>query len=223
MTEQRFQHALELARQQFKQEPTSANRLLLFNAALGRARQLRQQGTTREAAAVLRAQLDGGGLTDGMKPPLAEELALCGEAQAALNLVGAGDQQMLDRILAALADVAVRQQKAGRSLLPESLRPDLDRVASAVAHLEAGRDDVARDALGSIGLRSPFLEWKLFLRGLQAYYHNDDARAIENWQRLKPERTPARLAAPLRFQIDRAFQVAQPPPTQHLLQRQLTR
>src|SRR5262245_42314589 len=200
MAEQRFQHALELARQEFKHAPTPANRQLLFDAALGRARQLREKGATREAAAVLRAQLDGTGLPDALKPQLVEELALCGEAQAALGLVGAGDQQMLDRILAALADVAVRQQKVGRSLLPESLRPDFDRILTAFEQLEAGRDDAVRDALQLIGLRSPFLEWKLFLRGLQAYYQNDDARAIENWQRLRTERLPARLAAPLRFQ-----------------------
>src|SRR6185369_17146317 len=84
MAEQRFQHALELARQQFKQEPTPAHRQLVFSAALGRARQLREQGATRDAATMLRGQLDG--LTDAMKPQVAEELALCGEAQAALGL-----------------------------------------------------------------------------------------------------------------------------------------
>ncbi len=72
-------------------------------------------------------------------------------------------------------------------------------------------------------MRSPFLEWKLLLRGLQAYAHNDNPRTLENWQRLTPERVPARLAAPLRCQIDAAFRTAQPPTTQAVLQRQLDR
>lgn len=219
MAEGRFQNALELARQHYKHEPTPANRLLLFNAALGRARQLTQQGATRDAAAVLKSQLDMGGITDAMKPQLAELFALAGDSQGALKLVGAGDREMLDRILATLADTAVRQQKAGRNLLPDTLRPDFDRILLAFEQVEAGKDDAARDTLQPIGLRSPFLEWKLYLRGLQAYYLKDDARAIENWQRLKAERIPARLAAPLRFQIDNAFRAAQPPETQNALQR----
>src|SRR4051812_46033501 len=64
MAEQRFQHALELARQQFREEPPSAHRQLFSKAARGRARQLREHGASREATAVLKAQLDGAGVTD---------------------------------------------------------------------------------------------------------------------------------------------------------------
>src|SRR5207248_7846116 len=115
------------------------------------------------------------------------------------------------------------QGAAGRGLLPSALHADFDQVLLAFGHLEAGRDEEARAALQAIGLRSPFLEWKLLLRGLQAYYLKDDARALENWQRLDPERLPARLAAPYRAQIDAAFRNAQPPETQAALQRQLDR
>jgi tetratricopeptide (TPR) repeat protein len=45
-------------------------------------------------------------------------------------------------------------------------------------------------------------------------------RALENWQRLCPDRTPARLAAPFRFHIDPAYRGTQPSPTQATLQRQ---
>ena len=46
---------------------------------------------------------------------------------------------------------------------------------------------------------------------MTAYYQNDDARALDNWQRLDPKRVPARLAAPLRAVIDPAFRAAQSP------------
>src|SRR5262249_33190247 len=80
-----------------------------------------------------------------------------------------------------------------------------------------------RETLQGIGLRSPFLEWKLLMRGLQAYYQGNDGRAIDNWQRLTAERLPARLAAPLRARIDAAFRLAQPPAAQTALQQQADR
>jgi tetratricopeptide (TPR) repeat protein len=121
------------------------------------------------------------------------------------------------------ADAALERDKPGRALLPPELQPDFDRIIHAFAQLEAGQDDAARDTLGAIGLRSPFLEWKLALRGLQAYYVSDDVRALENWGRLDPARVPARLVAPLRAQIDPAFRQAQPPAVQARLARHLDR
>src|SRR5262249_46321587 len=94
-------------------------------------------------------------------------------------------------------------------------------ILQAARQIETGDDEGSRTTLQAIGLRSPFLEWKLMLRGLQAYYQNDDTRAVENWQRLDSERLPARLAAAFRFQIDPTFRAAQPPATQAALQRQL--
>src|SRR5262249_41558924 len=122
-------------------------------------------------------------------------------------------------LLARAADAAVEREKAGRALLPEALRPDFDRVLTAFEQLQAGQDEAVRATLQGIGLRSPFLEWKLMLRGLQAYYQQDDARAGETWQRLSPARLRARLVAPLRLPIDKEFQAAQPPATQAVLQR----
>ena len=70
-----------------------------------------------------------------------------------------------------------------------------------------------------IGLQSPFMEWKLLLRGLLAYYQKDDGRALENWQRLEPGRVPARMIAPIRFCIDPAFRQQQSPAMQASLQQ----
>src|SRR5262249_55715566 len=88
---------------------------------------------------------------------------------------------------------------------------------------EHNRDDDAREAMQGIGLTSPFLEWKLLLRGLYAFYREDNERALENWSRLDTTRLPARIAAPLRANIDPAFAAAQPPATQQVLRRQADR
>src|SRR5947208_445751 len=84
------------------------------------------------------------------------------------------------------------------------------RTMQAFAHYEAGRDEEARNALQAIGLQSPFLEWKVFLRGLLAYSAQDNARALENWQRLDSARLPGRLSSALRASIDPTFLAAQP-------------
>jgi len=89
-------------------------------------------------------------------------------------------------------------------------RTELLAVLSGFARYEAGDDAGARETLQAIGASSPFADWKLLLRGLIAFQANDDARAIENWQRLKPERLPFRLAAPVRSQCDPEFEAIQP-------------
>ena len=93
--------------------------------------------------------------------------------------------------------------------MPESLRPAFDAVCDAFALYESGQDDAAREKLQSVGLSSPFLDWKLLLRGLIAYAAGDDARALDNWSRLAADRLAGRLIAPLRFALDPAFRAAQ--------------
>ena len=231
MQEGRYQTALELARSLFKAEASPAHRDIFQKAVLGRARQLRGQGYPRDAVNMLHhaADLvhDPAWLTQ-----VAEEFAACGEGRRAIDLINALGRGLetspsagaaRTRVLTRLADAALRQGKPGRQSLPEDLQPQFDLILQAFALAEAAKDDEVRALLKGIGLQSPFLEWKVFLRGLLAYYQNDDTRALENWQRLDNERLPARLAAPLRFAIDLAFRSAQPPAAQNALRQQLDR
>jgi tetratricopeptide (TPR) repeat protein len=221
MREDRYQQALELAKSLYKDEPTAPHRELLERAYLGRARQLRGQGCLRDARTVLEKAAELDGEDPRWLEQMATELASCGEVSRALQLASRlPDASVQSRIVALAVDQAVQQGPAGRTLLPESLQTSFDHVLRSFALEAAGSDEVAREALQTIGLQSPFLEWKLLLRGLLAYYQNDDARAIENWQRLNPDRLPARVAAPLRFRIDRDYQLAQPPEAQTALQQQ---
>lgn len=107
-----------------------------------------------------------------------------------------------------------------KSALPPEHHEAYDAIRAAFQKYESGDDEAARAALQSIGLQSPFLEWKVLLRGLIAYSANDDVRAIENWQRLAVDRLPFRVAAPLRAAIDPAFKRAQPPTEVGKLQQQ---
>jgi tetratricopeptide (TPR) repeat protein len=218
--EGRFQTALDLARQLFKHEPTPTHRELLQKAQLGRARQLRAQGATQDARNLL-----VGAAAPNDDPAwleqAAEELARCGDLPAALALLDrVSNTQARPRVLAEAADAALAQGKNGRTLLPEPLRGQFDAIIQAFDQVEQGQDASARATLQSLGLQSPFLEWRLLLRGLMAFYVKDDARALEAFSRLNPQRLPARLAAPFRFALDPAFKRAQPPEIQKILQKQ---
>ena len=103
-------------------------------------------------------------------------------------------------LLTAAADRAIRTRS--RTDLPAEFHPAFDAVLAALAGYEAGDDEAARVALDGVGVRSPFREWKLLIRGLTAHAVGDSDRAAENWQRLDPDRLPARLAAPLRSPTD---------------------
>jgi tetratricopeptide (TPR) repeat protein len=224
-SEGRTQQALDLAKQLHKQEPTPVHLDILKRVYLARAKHLRLQGYQRDAGTVLEAAVAIVGRDDAAWLEKAvEELAAAGHVERALKLLELiPNSPARARVLAQGMDQAVRQGAAGRASVPEALRGQFDRILQAFTRLEAGQDDPARAAVQEIGLQSPFLEWKVMLRGLMAYYQNDDVRALENWQRLAPDRLPARLIAPLRFGIDSAYRIAQEPQAQAALQRQWDR
>ncbi len=223
LAEGRTAQALELARALFKQDPSPPHKGLLLQACLERVRQLRSQGQARDARTVLENALQLGPDAP-QRERIAEELAAVGDVPRALAVVeGIPGSAAVPRVLGFAADFALQQGAAGRNTLPEAHHPQFDLIVQAFAHTAAGRDEQAKAALQGVGLQSPFLEWKVFLRGLIAYHQNDDQRARENWQRLDPNRVPARLAAPLRYLIDPPFRTAQPPAAQALLQQQADR
>ena len=106
-----------------------------------------------------------------------------------------------------IADLLVRRNRP--EPVPEDYRVGLHAILNAFKQYEAGQDEAAKTTLQVIGLQSPFLEWKLTLRGLMAYTANDDARAIENWQRLSPTRMPAKFVASLHSSIDASQRTGQ--------------
>jgi tetratricopeptide (TPR) repeat protein len=218
LREGRTQQALELAKQLYKQEPNPEHRDALKRVVLERARRQREQGKPRDAVATLQTNLTLDPADFAWLSAAAEELARAGAVDVALPLLlKINDPDQRERVLAHIADQAL--ERGDRNLLPEDLRPAFDAVRQAFVLAEKGEDDTARAALQAIGLHSPFLDWKLLLRGLIAFWQKNEALALENWQRLRPDRLPARLAAPLRIQIDPAFRAAQAPATQLALQK----
>ncbi len=135
-----------------------------------------------------------------------------------LRLIGtAPDSDVAAGLRGDLADYFVRTR------LTVSIPPDWQAgyaaLQTALQDYDAKRDDAARESLNAIGLGSPFLEWKLWLRGLLAWGADDIGRALENWSRLNPARLPHRLAAPLRAAADPVWLADQPPLREQLLKQ----
>lgn len=224
LSEGRTQQALELAKHLYKEEPTPARKELLGKAYWERGRDLRGRGYLKDAITVFENAVhfcDGDKVRLGM---LVKEMAECGGIRQALTLSdGLRDEGLRAQVLIQAADTALSQGAEGRKLLPEPLLDGFDRIRNAFAQAAAGQDEPARETLRGVGLLSPFLEWKMLVRGLIAFYRHEDALALENWQRLSHDRLPARLSAPLRFLIDPAYRTAQPPAAQARLQKQADR
>ncbi|MCE9534059.1 MAG: hypothetical protein K8T89_23520 [Planctomycetes bacterium] len=154
-----------------------------------------------------------------------ENLAICfaqlGEGERArLLLARLPASPVLAKVQVLLIDQAMTDFQRGRDRVPPEFVSGFNLIRQAFADYDRGQDETARTALQGIGLQSPFLEWKLLIRGLIAYSTNDDARAIDNWQRLDPERLPAKLAAPLRFSIDPAWKATLPVEQMRLMSSQ---
>ncbi|QDU23445.1 hypothetical protein [Urbifossiella limnaea] len=191
--------ALEVARALVQLAPTPDHQALLRRTLADAAAHFADRDRTADFDRVLSEAAD---LDPAVRAVL---LARAGRTPDALALA---DDASRPKVLAAAADRAVRQHS--NAFLPPELHVGFDAVLLAFRKHEAGDDAGAREALEPIGLRSPFLEWKVLLRGLMAHAASDDARAAENFARLDPARLPARLAAPLRFAVDPAFKQAQP-------------
>jgi tetratricopeptide (TPR) repeat protein len=214
VTEQQFQHALDLAKTLHRVTPTPRTADLLVRAALGRARQLTASNYLRDAATVL-----GSVAAFVQSPEQIEALALalseCGQFDLAVRVAQPlASATIQARIAGDMADAAMRGRPVPSTGLPADFHAQRELLVKAFTEVEAGRDDDARATLQGIGLTSPFLEWKVMLRGLIAYYTGDDAKALENWQRLAAQRIPARLSAPFRQAIDPAYRHQQAPETQ---------
>ncbi len=201
----RIPQAMEFAKQLVLLAPSDENRDLLRRVYLDRVR-LEIDQNTIEA----RNWLDEAERIDGPAPAWWESLALLrariGDTDRARKLLEkAPGSALLARVLAFQIDHAMADRQRGRDLIPRELQPGFDLIRQAFTEYDRGQDEAARQALQGIGLQSPYLDWKLLLRGLMAWSTNDDARALENWSRLDPERLPARITAPFRFLVDPNF------------------
>lgn len=101
------------------------------------------------------------------------------------------------RLLEATVDRAVANP-AEAGMAGEATAAEVGIVRSALEQVAAGDDDGALLTLQAIPRQSPCADWRVFIRGLIAFYKEDSAQAAANWDRLTPGRAAATIAGQLR-------------------------
>lgn len=184
--------ALKQAKVCFRRDSSHKNRELLERAFLARVEQLHKLKMMSEAKAVLKELVDFG----PNFPPVVERLP---RLRVLLGESGADAKDVLEsdpRLLTDITDQAILHHHAE---VPDyaDVRSEVTAVRDALAAIERGEDPEANRLLATISRNSPLADWRLFARGLIAFYHQDATRAQKNWGRLDPDRPGSRIARTL--------------------------
>ncbi len=199
MEKQDFKEALKNAKVCYRLDGAHEHRQVLERAWLARSLQLARAGFPSEARAAAQELMSLGvsepEVQQGL-PDLLMAVGLYDQAVASGKL--SGDAAASDPAVAAkAADRAVADPATAPASIP-GIREGAAAVREALDAVHAGDENAAMAALGNVSRHSPFAEWKIFVRGLAAYYRQDAEAMRANWDRLAPDRFPARLAAALR-------------------------
>ncbi|MGM0488801.1 MAG: tetratricopeptide repeat protein [Planctomycetota bacterium] len=184
--------ALKQAKVRFRGDASHDNRQLLEHAFLARIEQLHKLNKAKEAKAALKELLDLGPEI----PPVVERLP---RLQVILGEEGVDPDQVLESdpsLLNELIDQAILDEQRE---LPDhaDIQRQVTAVREALAAVEQGEDEAANRLLADISRNSPVADWRLFARGLSAFYQQDAARAKQNWSRLDATRPGHRIARTL--------------------------
>jgi len=185
--------ALKEAEIGYRQDPSHNHRQLLERAYLARVEQLQAMKLAAEARSVLARLTELG-------PTLPEIVGKLPRLRVILGDARADSAALLEKDPALLAEVADRAVLDPAVVPPDvaGLKAHVRHVRDALAAIERGDDDGAAECLLAIPRKSPLGDWKLFLRGLSAFYQGDRERTEENWRRLDPARPAWRIAQTLR-------------------------
>ncbi len=191
MEKQNFKEALKNAKVCFRQDPTHEHRQILERSWLARGLQLARAGLQAEGRAAAQELLAMGVSQPDVQqgfPELLLAVGLYDQAVASGKIrhpvLGVGGGQEADAaVLARAADRAVADPASAPTSLA-GIREGAVKVRAALDALYAGDGDAALAGLGEVPRNSPFADWKLFIRGLAAYYRHDDEAMRTNWDRL---------------------------------------
>lgn len=188
--------ALKEAKVCYREVPSPERRLLLEQALCARAGQLQKAGLQDQAKDVYSELTRLGVTAPDVRAQLPRLQVLLGLAETAPAGDVADVLEANSELLIELADQAVSYPQR----IPDNyveMRQDCQRVRAALEAVERGDDAAAAEKLNDLARRSPFADWKLFVRGLSAFYAGDMERAQANWDRLEPKRPAYRIAQTL--------------------------
>lgn len=185
-------NALKEAKRCFRADPSANHRSLLEEAYLGRVEQLHRMKQVSDAKTILAELLALKPTTQVVTDRLTRLKVMVGVGSADTDAVLRDDPLLLRE----LVDQAVLHEGA---CVPdfEEFPAQVAAVRDALVAVERGADDEAAERLAIIARNSPLADWRLFVRGLSAFYQQDDERTRNNWERLDPTRPGSRIARTL--------------------------
>jgi tetratricopeptide (TPR) repeat protein len=198
----RYKDAVKQAKLCYRDKASAEHHHLLERAYLLRARQLFEGGMTSSAREVAHHLIEFGVTNPELFGDAADLLVSVGLADQAMKLQTLrgpedADPSASDRLLRRVADQAVLHPEGSAGLPPE-IRSGASQVRAALEAVQGGDEEGARSALKDVSRGSPFSEWKRFALGLIAFRTRDDDRCRDAWDRLDPDRAPARIARALK-------------------------
>jgi tetratricopeptide (TPR) repeat protein len=191
-----LREAQKVAKAAYVKEPTEENHNFYERVCFQRAEQLLARGQRDEGRAILRELSERGLHEETVRRRAPELFARAGMMEQALRL-GDGDAAAdASRLAAMAADQAVLYPAEANQAPPET-RTHAAAVRAALKALEDGKDSDADQAVAGIDRSSPFADWRIFIRGLAAYYRQEIEEARRSWSRLDPQRPPAKVVSAL--------------------------
>ena len=173
----------------------------------GLAKQMLEKGQIAEAKTIFDHIRFLGG--DKVNPFAEAQLATMSEdylaaAEALIRGHGNGNKTLSTedgRIMADALVIAFEELPRAKEERPE-LYEELTAVQRALEHVCAERFADAMGELRNLRLQSIFAAWRLFIKGLCAFYTGENSKARDAFQRLGNEPLLSRAARPFIFAID---------------------
>jgi len=188
--------ALRDAKVCYREAPAPERRLLLEQAYSARIEQLQKAGLHDQAQHTFGELTELGVTAPDVQAKLPRLRILLGLTAPTPAGGGANLWDENPELLIELADQAVFHPQQVPAKYVE-IHHDCQRIRAALEAVERGDDTAASEPLNAISRRSPYADWKLFIRGLSAFYASDVERARANWDRLEPKRPALQIAQTL--------------------------
>ncbi len=176
----------------YREDASPAHRQLLEEAYVGRVEQLHRKKQTSEARFVLARLLEIDPTTPEVREIIPHLQVILGDSSVDANGV-------FEKNPALLVEQTDRAVLDSREAVPDfaGTKSHVEQVRDALAAIEGDDDAGAINLLSDIPRSSPLCDWKLFIRGLIAFYNSDSERMRENWHRLDSARPAYRVAQTL--------------------------
>ncbi|MCA9161657.1 MAG: tetratricopeptide repeat protein [Planctomycetales bacterium] len=192
--------ALKQAKLLVRGAPLPDHRVLLERAYLGRIQQLVDRRQLPEGRAILRELLSLNPTHPDVLAGLPRLKIVLGETVDESTLF-----QQNPAMLTEICDQAVLDSQLVAPTI-QGLDRQVESVRGALVDVEQQRWDEAIAKLKEIPRQSPLSDWRMFVRGLIAFYQRDEQRQNDNWQRLDSERSAFQIAQTLLAASDQPHQ-----------------